>query len=359
MKQLHVDLGRRSYPIYIGSGLLSKKELIAPHIKGTEALIVTNETVAPLYLECLEATLGSLKKLHRLILPDGEKYKTLDTMGTIYDALMSQRHSRETTLIALGGGVVGDITGFAAATYQRGVNFIQIPTTLLSQVDSSVGGKTGVNHSLGKNMIGAFYQPIAVVADIDTLDTLPNRQYRAGLAEVVKYGLIADRDFYYWLRDRVAAINARDPLVLMDMIERSCGNKAKVVARDEREANIRAILNLGHTFGHAIETLEQYRGLLHGEAVAVGMAMALDLSRRLGWLDESVVEEAISFLQALGLPVTVPSGIGADDLLETMAMDKKVSANTIRLVLLKSIGEAVVTADFPQNALVETLKAYC
>src|SRR5690606_15921976 len=305
MKTLHVDLGERSYPLYIGAGLLSDGGLISPHIKGGEALVVTNETVAPLYLAALCDGL-SVAKLDTLVLPDGETYKNLDTLRQIYDKLLTRRHSRGTTLIALGGGVSGDITGFAAATYQRGVNFIQVPTTLLSQVDSSVGGKTGVNHPLGKNMIGAFHQPVAVVADIDTLATLSDREYRAGLAEVVKYGLIADRDFYQWLKGHIAEINARDRQTLIAIVERSCRNKAEVVARDEREADIRAILNLGHTFGHAIETVEQYKGLNHGEAVAVGMVMAADLSARLGWLAKADVNDLRDLLAALGLPVTVP-----------------------------------------------------
>jgi len=288
MKTLSVDLGDRSYPIYVGSGLLESGELVQSHIHGSEALIVTNDTIAPLYLDKLCTSLA-VDKLDTVVLPDGEKFKTLDTLKLIYDRLLTQRHSRGTTLIALGGGVVGDMTGYAAASYQRGVNFIQVPTTLLSQVDSSVGGKTGVNHPRGKNMIGAFHQPVAVVADIHTFATLPDREFRSGLAEVVKYGLIADREFYHWLLHCVDAINQRDDETLVRIVERSCQNKADVVARDERESNVRAILNLGHTFGHAIEAVEQYRGLLHGEAVAVGMMMAAELSCRLGWLTEAEV----------------------------------------------------------------------
>jgi len=358
MKTLHVDLGERSYPLYIGAGLLSDGGLISPHIKGGEALVVTNETVAPLYLAALCDGL-SVAKLDTLVLPDGETYKNLDTLRQIYDKLLTRRHSRGTTLIALGGGVIGDITGFAAATYQRGVNFIQVPTTLLSQVDSSVGGKTGVNHPLGKNMIGAFHQPVAVVADIDTLATLSDREYRAGLAEVVKYGLIADRDFYQWLKGHIAEINARDRQTLIAIVERSCRNKAEVVARDEREADIRAILNLGHTFGHAIETVEQYKGLNHGEAVAVGMVMAADLSARLGWLAKADVNDLRDLLAALGLPVTVPRVMTPRAFREAMALDKKVAAGVVRLVLLAGVGEARVCGDYSREQLEYTLRSFC
>jgi 3-dehydroquinate synthase len=320
--------------------------------------VVTNETVAPLYLDTLCRNL-QVRKLDTLVLPDGEKFKTLATVNTIYDKLLTARHSRGTTLIALGGGVIGDMTGFAAATYQRGVNFIQVPTTLLSQVDSSVGGKTGVNHPLGKNMIGAFYQPQAVIADMSTLATLPDREYRAGIAEVVKYGLIADPDFYLWLKNRVAAINGRDQDTLAEIVARSCQNKADVVARDEREADIRAILNLGHTFGHAIEAVEKYQGLLHGEAVAVGMLMAADLSARLGWLETEDVADLAALLAALGLPTTVPGSMSSEAFLAAMALDKKVAEGVVRLVLLRAIGEAVVTGDYPLAALEDTLAAFC
>ncbi|MGD9660918.1 MAG: 3-dehydroquinate synthase [Porticoccaceae bacterium] len=362
MKKLHVALGERSYPIYIGSGLIDDAELIGAHIHGKEALVVTNETVAPLYLDRVKNSLSSglsLVKLDSLVLPDGEIYKNLDTLKSLYDHLLKNRHSRSTTLIALGGGVIGDMTGFAAATYQRGVNFVQIPTTLLSQVDSSVGGKTGVNHPLGKNMIGAFYQPVAVIADINTLKTLPDREYRAGVAEVIKYGLIADEAFYAWLKSRVPLINGRDEQVLMEMVERSCRNKADVVARDERESNIRAILNLGHTFGHAIETTEQYTGLLHGEAVAVGMLMAADLSSRLGWLDEESVDDLRRLLLSLGLPVTVPGAMTPSRFLTAMSLDKKVADGVVRLVLLRALGSAVVTGDYALAQLQKTLEAFC
>jgi len=358
MKNLHVELGERSYPIYVGSGLLDNPSLIAPHVKGDECLIVSNETVAPLYLDRLRSSLN-VAKVDSLVLPDGEKFKNLDTLKTIYDELLARRHSRGTTLIALGGGVVGDMTGFAAATYQRGVNFIQVPTTLLSQVDSSVGGKTGVNHPLGKNMIGAFYQPVAVIADIDSLRTLPDREFRSGIAEVIKYGLICDASFYHWLRDNASRINARDEEILAEIVYRCCKAKAEVVARDERESNIRAILNLGHTFGHAIEAVENYQGLLHGEAVAVGMLMAADLSWRLGWLDKDAVESARSLLDALGLPLTAPATMSPEAFRSAMALDKKVARGVVRLVLLRAIGEAVVTGDYPVEKLHDTLEAFC
>lgn len=358
MKTLIVPLGDRSYPIYISSNLLDAKELFAFHIKGDEVLVVTNETVAPLYLNRLLSSLTQTR-VDSVILPDGESYKTLDTLGLIYNELLGKRHSRGTTLVALGGGVVGDMTGFAAATYQRGVDFIQVPTTLLSQVDSSVGGKTGVNHALGKNMIGAFYQPQAVFADMEVFNTLPDREYRAGVAEVVKYGLIGDPEFYQWISHNVTAINKRSPETLEEMVYRSCQNKADVVARDEKESNIRATLNLGHTFGHAIETVEAYKGLLHGEAVAVGMLMAANMSRRLGWLTTVEVEDVEQLLKSLHLPVSVPKAMTPKNFLNAMALDKKVSKGRIRLVLLKSIGEAVITGEYSEEVLLETINAFC
>ena len=303
MKTLTVDLGARSYPIHIGPGLLQRPELILPHIAGGRAMVVTNETVAPLYLDPLRATLGTLPH-HVVVLPDGERYKTLEVMNRIFDALLEQRHDRGTTLIALGGGVIGDITGFAAACYQRGVAFIQIPTTLLAQVDSSVGGKTGVNHPLGKNMIGAFYQPRCVIADTATLDTLDDRQLSAGIAEVIKYGLIDDPEFFAWLEGAMPRLLAREPEALIHAIERSCRDKAEVVAADERESGRRALLNLGHTFGHAIETGAGYGNWLHGEAVAAGMSMAAEMSRRMGWIDEAAAARVDRLLSAASLPVT-------------------------------------------------------
>jgi 3-dehydroquinate synthase len=290
------------------------------------------------------------------VLPDGEKYKTLDTLNTIFDALLTKKHNRTTTLVALGGGVIGDMTGFAAACYQRGVDFIQIPTTLLAQVDSSVGGKTAVNHPGGKNMIGAFYQPQCVVADTRTLNTLPDRELRAGLAEVIKYGLIADIDFFAWLERNIELLISRDAAALAYAIERSCENKAKVVSKDEREGGIRAILNFGHTFGHAIETFQSYRDWLHGEAIAAGMVMAAELSCLMGWISAEDVSRARNLIARSGLPITAPEAMTVDDFLELMSVDKKVLDGSLRLVLLKSIGEAVVTSSFDHKLLVQLLQ---
>ncbi len=357
MQTLTVDLGDRSYPIYIGPGLLRNKELYSPHIKGRQVLIVTNETVAPIYLDDVMYALTDYQ-VDTVILPDGEKYKDLDTLNMIFDELLDRRHNRTTTLIALGGGVIGDMTGFAAATYQRGVNFIQVPTTLLSQVDSSVGGKTAVNHALGKNMIGAFHQPQAVIADTDTLETLPLREMAAGMAEVIKYGLISDSEFYAWLQDNVAGLMSGDDESLAEAIYRSCENKASVVAQDEREGGIRATLNLGHTFGHAIEAHQGYGKWLHGEAVGAGMMMAADLSRRLGYLSEKDEHDLLRLLQAAHLPVKGPRDMSCDDYISRMAVDKKVLDGALRLVLLKGIGEAYITSEVPRDLLEETLMAY-
>jgi 3-dehydroquinate synthase len=354
MKTLHLELGERSYPIYIGAGLLGQTELLARHIAGKRVAIITNETVAPLYLQPLARSLASLQPLE-VILPDGEQYKTLEGLNRIFDALLASHCDRRTTLIALGGGVVGDMAGFAAATYQRGVPFIQVPTTLLAQVDSSVGGKTGVNHALGKNMIGAFYQPRAVLIDTDTLKTLPDRELSAGLAEVIKYGLIRDPEFFAWLEANLDKLLARDPAALAHAIERSCRNKAEVVAADERESGVRAILNLGHTFGHAIETGLGYGTWLHGEAIAAGMLMAADLSRRLQWLSAREVGRLEQLLRRAHLPVRAPAALTPARLLELMAVDKKILDGRLRLVLLKRLGEAVVTEDYPHAALQATL----
>jgi 3-dehydroquinate synthase len=342
MKTLQVDLGERSYPIHIGGGLLGRAELVTPHVGGTQVLIVTNETVGPLYLEQARAAFSAFETAH-LILPDGEQYKNLDTLNTIYDALLSGRFDRRCTLVALGGGVIGDITGFAAATYQRGVPFIQIPTTLLAQVDSSVGGKTGVNHPLGKNMIGAFHQPRCVVADTGTLDTLDSRQLSAGLAEVIKYGLIDDPDFFAWLETHMGELLARDPGALAQAVEQSCRDKAAVVAADEREAGSRALLNLGHTFGHAIETGMGYGEWLHGEAVAAGMVLAARLSEKLGWLGTGERERITALIAATGLPTRAPAALGSERFLELMAVDKKVVGGQLRLVLPRGIGRSVIT----------------
>lgn len=356
MQTLHVDLGERSYPIYIGAGLLARSDLLVPHIAGRQVAIVTNETVAPLYLEALEAALSGFNPTS-IVLPDGEAYKNWQTLQLIFDGLLGARHDRGTTVIALGGGVIGDMAGFAAACYQRGVNFIQIPTTLLSQVDSSVGGKTGINHPLGKNMVGAFYQPQAVLIDTQTLSTLPARELSAGLAEVIKYGLICDEPFLTWLEANMPALRALDQVALTTAIERSCAAKARVVGADERESGVRATLNLGHTFGHAIETQQGYGAWLHGEAVAAGTVMALEMSCRLGWIQSGERDRAIRLFLAAGLPVVPPEDMLPEHFLEHMAVDKKVLDGRLRLVLLRAIGEAVVTSDFPREVLNATLDA--
>lgn len=354
---LKVDLGERSYPIYIGEHLYADAGYYQRHVPGKQVMVVTNETVAPLYLEATLSALSGFDVAH-VILPDGEEYKTLEVLNRIYTALLERRFSRKCTLVALGGGVIGDMTGFAAATYQRGVDFIQVPTTLLSQVDSSVGGKTGVNHALGKNMIGAFHQPLAVLADTATLNTLDDRQFASGLAEVIKYGLIADRKFFAWLEDQMDALKARDPAALASAIERSCQCKAEVVAADEREAGSRALLNLGHTFGHAIETGMGYGAWLHGEAVATGMCMAADLSQRLGWIDGAACAKACHLIEQAGLPVVPPPDLSAEQFLSLMSVDKKVLDGRLRLVLLKGLGDACVTDDFDSAKLQETLLNY-
>jgi 3-dehydroquinate synthase len=353
MKTLSLELGERSYPIYIGSGLL-QGELLDRHIRGKRVAIVTNETVAPLYLDKVLAALGKHDPV-TVVLPDGEQYKTLEYLNRIFDRLLETRCDRTTTVIALGGGVVGDMAGFAAACYQRGVDFIQIPTTLLAQVDSSVGGKTGVNHPLGKNMIGAFYQPRCVLIDTDTLDTLPDTELAAGIAEVVKYGLIRDLAFLEWLEANMARLVGRDKDVLAEAVYRSCRNKAEVVGADEREAGQRALLNLGHTFGHAIETGMGYGAWLHGEAIAAGMVMAADLSCRMGWIGRDEVIRIERLLLQANLPVRAPAELSVERFLELMAVDKKVLGGTLRLVLLRHLGEAVVTADFDTAKLRETL----
>ncbi|MEQ6340175.1 MAG: 3-dehydroquinate synthase [Gammaproteobacteria bacterium] len=356
MKTLHVELGPRSYPIHIGSGLLGRAELLKPFIAGKQVMVVTNETVAPLYLDKTLAALSGYQ-CESVILPDGEQYKTLEVLNRIFDALLRKHLDRRVTLVALGGGVIGDMTGFAAACYQRGVDFIQIPTTLLSQVDSSVGGKTGVNHPLGKNMIGAFHQPRCVIADTDTLNTLPDRELSAGLAEVIKYGLIRDPAFFDWLELNMDKLLARDTQALVYAIERSCANKAEVVALDEREGGVRATLNLGHTFGHAIETGMGYGAWLHGEAIGAGMCMAARMSARLGWLSEADVTRIETLIRRARLPLQSPAGLDTARFIELMGVDKKVQDGKIRLVLLKAIGEAVVTDDFPPGLLREVIEA--
>lgn len=355
MRTLQVELGERSYPIYIGSGLLERADILAPHVTGKHVAIITNTTVAPLYLKRVQKLLG--KTPLEIVLPDGEEHKTLDVLTKVFDALLGARCDRRTTIVALGGGVIGDMAGFAAACYQRGVPFVQIPTTLLAQVDSSVGGKTAVNHPLGKNMIGAFYQPRAVLIDTDTLSTLPDREFRSGLAEVIKYGLIRDPEFFVWLEKYLPKLLARDGEALTHAIERSCRNKAEVVAQDETESGVRATLNYGHTFGHAIETGLGYGDWLHGEAVAAGMCMAADLSQRLGWLSKDDVRRIQAIIKAAGLPLLAPATLSPARLKELMAVDKKVEAGQLRLVLLKRIGEAVVTAEAPSELLDQTLSA--
>lgn len=354
MRTLNLELGERSYPIYIGRGLLAQAELIRRHISGRQVMIVSNETVAPLYLETLRAGLGNLHH-DAVILPDGEQYKTLDVLNQVFDSLLTRRFDRRCTLVALGGGVIGDMAGFAAACYQRGVDFIQVPTTLLAQVDSSVGGKTAVNHPLGKNMIGAFHQPQAVIIDTDTLDSLPAREFSAGLAEVIKYGLIRDTDFLQWLEQNLDALLQRKPEHLAQAIEHACRVKADIVALDEREGGLRAILNLGHTFGHAIETGLGYGHWLHGEAVAAGMVMAADLSARLGWLAQTDVQRVTELLTRANLPVRGPAELNAEQMLSLMAVDKKVQDGHLRLVLLRALGEAVVVTHQDRAQLEATL----
>ncbi len=346
MRTLKVDLGDRSYPIYIGSGIRQQKALFSEAIHGKQVMIVTNETVAAHYLEDMVSMLSEDYQVDTCILPDGERYKNLATYEQIMTSLLEAKHNRTTTVIALGGGVVGDMAGFAAATYQRGVPFIQVPTTLLSQVDSSVGGKTGVNHPLGKNMIGAFYQPQAVVIDTDSLNTLPERELSAGMAEVIKYGLICDAPFFTWLENNIDDLMTLDGEKITHAIYESCLAKAKVVAQDEKEGGIRAILNLGHTFGHAIETEMGYGNWLHGEAVAAGTVLAIDLSWRLGNVTETDVARSVALLEKAKLPILPPKGMSRDAFISRMLLDKKVLDGSLRLVLLKALGEAYVTSDF-------------
>lgn len=351
MHTLHVELGERSYPVYIGRELLADGSLLAKHVAGSQVVIISNETVAPLYVDRVKSALGARQLVTEVVLPDGEQYKTLDTLSEIFDRVMADNHNRTTTFVAVGGGVVGDITGFAAACYQRGVNFIQVPTTLLAQVDSSVGGKTAVNHPLGKNMIGAFYQPRAVFIDINTLQTLPARELSAGLAEVVKYGLISDEPFYRWLQEHMPRLLAREEAALAEAIERSCSIKAQVVVADEREGGIRAILNLGHTFGHAIETGQGYGQWLHGEAVATGMLLALELSARRGWIASADVHDFRELLLGMHLPVQPPQDMDGEAFITLMSRDKKVIDGQLRVILLKDIGQACIVDDVTEREL--------
>lgn len=354
MQTLQVALGDRSYPIFIGSRL-AVAELLLPYIKGQQVMIVSNTTVAPLYLAGYQQALEDAGKLVKsCILPDGEQYKTLDTLNLVYDALLSARFNRDCTVLALGGGVVGDMAGFSAASFQRGVSFVQVPTTLLSQVDSSVGGKTGVNHPLGKNMIGAFKQPAVVLADMAQLETLPDRELSAGLAEIIKYALIRDLDFLQWLEVQMPKLVARDPVLLAEAVYRSCEHKARIVAADEHEHGERALLNLGHTFGHAIESHMGYGTWLHGEAVAVGMLMAADLSMRLGWLTAEDVARVKCVLLAAQLPVDPPV-MSEQDFLGLMMQDKKVLAGQLRLILLKALGVGEIVKGVDPQLLSQTL----
>jgi len=358
LRTLNVDLGDRSYPIHIGTGLLSSPDAILPHLAGQQVMIVTNETIAPLYLETLLKQLPAHLDVQSCILPDGEQYKTIEQVNRIWGALLEAGFNRRCTLIALGGGVIGDMAGYAAASYQRGVAFIQIPTTLLAQVDSSVGGKTGVNHRLGKNMVGAFWQPKAVLVDLDSLATLPDREMSAGLAEVIKYGLIRDKAFLSWLETNMAALRAHDAKALAEAIARSCQIKADIVAEDETEQDVRALLNLGHTFGHAIEAHLGYGNWLHGEAVGAGMAMAVTLSRRLGWIDEAALARSMQMIESAGLPLKAPLGMQRDDFLGPMRRDKKNIDSRLRLVLLRELGDACVSDETPISLLNDLLDHY-
>jgi 3-dehydroquinate synthase len=355
MKTIEVKLGDRSYPIHIGTGLLGRMELFLAHFAQRKAAIVTNSTIAPLYLASLsEALRDAGVEVLPIVIPDGEDYKNWVTLNSIFDALLSHRFERRATIIALGGGVVGDLAGFAAATYQRGIPYIQVPTTLLSQVDSSVGGKTAINHPLGKNMIGAFYQPRMVLSDISTIGTLPERELSAGLAEVIKYGLIMDLPFLEWLEANMERLRARDPETLGYAIARSCESKARIVAADERESGVRALLNLGHTFGHAIEVGLGFGTWLHGEAVAAGIMLAARLSERTGMLSGADVERIARLLRRAGLPTQAPD-LGSERYLELMGHDKKVEEGKLRLVLLEALGKAQVTSDFRPADLREIL----
>jgi 3-dehydroquinate synthase len=355
MQTLSLALGDRSYPIYIGAGLLGRADLIAPVLLRKSVAVVTNSTVAPLFLERFAGALAREGvEVVRIVLPDGEDHKDWQTLNTVFDALLKGRCGRDTTLVALGGGVIGDIAGFAAATYQRGVQYVQVPTTLLAQVDSSVGGKTAINHPLGKNMIGAFHQPRLVLADMDTLKTLPERELRSGLAEVIKHGLIRDAAFFAWLEANIARLLARDADALAHAVLRSVEIKAEIVGQDERESGLRRILNFGHTFGHAIETGLGYGAWLHGEAVAAGMAMATDLSRQLGYLSDADADRICSLLERAGLPVAA-KGIAPARMQQLMSVDKKVKEGRIHFVLLERLGIAMLRDDVPHAALDRTL----
>lgn len=355
-QKITVELGDRSYPIYIGEDLLQQSEWAQELVPGPTALVVTNETVAPLYLDQLKQALSG-KETAVVTLPDGEAHKTLNTFEAIMDGLVNARFARDTTVVALGGGVVGDISGFAAATYQRGVNFLQVPTTLLSQVDSSVGGKTAVNHPSGKNLIGAFHQPCGVIADTKTLTTLDPRELKAGLAEVIKYGIALDHAFLSWLEGNITDLLNLEPMALTHAIRRSCEIKAGIVKQDELEQGLRALLNFGHTFGHAIEATVGYGEWLHGEAVAAGMVMATELSRDHGWIEQEKLDRVITLISAVGLP-TAPPKVNPRDFVQAMGLDKKNRNNRLRLVLLKELGTAFISESFEQSLLDSLLEKH-
>ncbi|MEJ1966162.1 MAG: 3-dehydroquinate synthase [Gammaproteobacteria bacterium] len=356
MNTLTVELGSRSYPILIGAGLLARADLFAQHVPGRDVLLVSNTTIAPLYAAAVKSGLGE-RRIVEVTLPDGESHKNLATVARILDVLVANRFARDCTVLALGGGVVGDMAGFAAACYQRGVAYVQVPTTLLAQVDSSVGGKTGVNHPGGKNLIGAFHQPVAVIADADTLKTLPARELRAGLAEVIKYGLICDETLFAWLEQNIEKLLAHDAAALTHVIRRSCEIKAEIVGRDEREQGDRALLNLGHTFGHALESVTGYTRWLHGEAVGAGLLMAATMSSESGMLPAESVERLRRLLKRTGLP-TEARDLSAENVMDHMRIDKKVKGGRIRLILMRSIGGSFVTAEYPDAALRRTLEAH-
>ena len=354
MAILNLDLGTRSYPIYIDSGLLSKTELLSSHIRAKRVCIVSNDLVAPLYIDALKAKLTDFT-VDEVILPDGEAEKSLANFEVIMSHLLTNEHGRDSTLIALGGGVIGDITGFAAACYQRGIDFIQIPTSLLSQVDSSVGGKTAINHPLGKNMVGAFYQPKAVFIDIDSLKTLPVREFNAGMAEVIKYGILGDKEFFEWLEANIAAIKSADKQVLAQMIEKCCQCKADIVASDERESGVRALLNLGHTFGHAIEAEQGYGVWLHGEAVATGMVLAAKLAVAMNLLEVSELRRMEKLITAFDLPVIAPQNMGFAEFKRHKRRDKKNIAGKLRFIIPTAIGQSEIRDDVTQDTLQEIL----
>ncbi|MEL4431771.1 3-dehydroquinate synthase [Shewanella mangrovisoli] len=354
-KQIQVDLGERSYPIYIGQSLMSDGETLSRYLLKKRILIVTNETVAPLYLKQIQDTMASFGEVTSVILPDGEQFKDLTHLDSIFTALLQRNYGRDSVLVALGGGVIGDMTGFAAACYQRGVDFIQIPTTLLSQVDSSVGGKTAVNHPLGKNMIGAFYQPRIVIIDTECLQTLPAREFAAGMAEVIKYGIMWDAEFFQWLENNVQALKSLDTQALVYAISRCCEIKADVVSQDETEQGVRALLNLGHTFGHAIEAEMGYGNWLHGEAVAAGTVLAAQTAKSMGLIDESIVRRIVQLFHAFDLPVTAPESMDFDSFIKHMRRDKKVLGGQIRLVLPTAIGRADVFSQVPESTLEQVI----